>query len=276
MYESYFNLKEKPFLMRPDPDYLYLSKTHQAALSMLEYGLMGQVGFLVVSGEIGSGKTTLVRKLLQVDDPNMIVGLVTNTQVDSFEELLRWILLAFDLDYRNKEKVELYEILTDFLVEQTASGKRIVLIIDEAQHLSASSLEQVRMLSNVNADKDDLLQLVLVGQPELRRILRGPSLVQFLQRIAVDALIETLDLEDVENYIKFRMRTAGGDDTLFDEPGVYELIWKSTSGIPRLINLVCDTALLFSFAEQTKVVDKNVINDVIRDKHESLSPIAEY
>ena len=118
-----------------------------------------------------------------------------------------------------------------------ASTKRVVLIIDEAQHLSASSLEQVRMLSNVNADKDDLLQLILVGQPELRRILRGPSLVQFLQRIAVDALIETLDLEDVENYIKFRMLTAGGDENLFDKEGVYELIWKATNGVPRLINL---------------------------------------
>jgi len=273
MYEEYFDLKERPFLMRPDPDYLYLSKTHQAALSMLEYGLMEQVGFLGVSGEVGSGKTTLVRKLLQIDDPDRIVGLVSNTQVDSFEELLRWILLAFNLDYRNKEKVELYEILTDFLIEKSAEGKRIVLIIDEAQHLSASSLEQVRMLSNVNADKNDLLQLVLVGQPELRRMLKSPSLMQFLQRIAVDAVIEILDLEDVENYIKYRIRVAGGDETLFDEDGVYELIWKSTNGVPRLINLVCDTALLFGFAEQTKVISREIVEDVIKDKHDSLSPI---
>ena len=259
--------------MRPDPDYLYLSKTHQAALSMLEYGLMEQVGFLIVSGEVGAGKTTLVRKLLQIDDPDRIVGHVSNTQVDSFEELLRWILLAFNLDYRNKEKVELYEILTDFLIEKSAEGKRIVLIIDEAQHLSASSLEQVRMLSNVNADKNDLLQLVLVGQPELRRMLKSPSLMQFLQRIAVDAVIEILDLEDVENYIKYRIRVAGGDETLFDEDGVYELIWKSTNGVPRLINLVCDTALLFGFAEQTKVISREIVEDVIKDKHDSLSPI---
>lgn len=272
MYEAFYGLQEKPFTVRPDPSFLYLSKGHKAALSMLEYVFMSQAGFAVVTGDIGSGKTTLVRKLLQSDTPDLTVGLVTNTQVDSFEELLRWILLAFNLDYKDKEKVELFHTLTDFLVDECSEGRRVILIIDEAQHLSASNLEQLRMLSNVNADKDDLLQLILVGQPELRKLLSGPNLTQFVQRIAVDCHLETLDREETAEYIQHRVMVAGGDHELF-EHDCYEVIWQASGGIPRLVNLICDTALLFAFAEQHGHVTLSIVKDVIADKRASLTPI---
>ena len=200
MYKAFYGFKEKPFSLLPDPGFLYLSKNHRMALAMLEYGFLNQAGFTVITGEIGSGKTTLIRHLLGeiARDQIVTVGLVSNTH-RSFGELLQWVLLAFKLEYRGKEKVELYQTLADFLSREFDQGRRTVLIIDEAQNLSVQSLEQLRMLSNINADKDQILQLILIGQPGLRETLRLPELEQFAQRIAVDFHLQPLDLQETCN-----------------------------------------------------------------------------
>ena len=167
MYEAFYNLTKAPFANIPDPGLLFLSPQHQRALSVLKYALMARAGFCVITGDVGAGKTTLVRRLLQNLDAPLEVGLVSNTQCDSFEEFLQWILLAFDLEYRGKEKVELYDTFVGFLVDQFRKGRPVTLIIDEAQHLGPEYLEQLRMMSNVNTEKGQILQTILIGQPEL-------------------------------------------------------------------------------------------------------------
>lgn len=274
MYEQFYGLKEKPFSLSPDPEYFYLSGKHRRALTMLEYGLVNHVGFSVITGEIGSGKTMLLRKLLQQIEGDISVGLVSNTQVATFEELLRWILFAFSLEYRGKEKVELYEVFTDFLLEEYARGRRTVLIIDEAQHLGPASLEQLRMLSNINADKDNLLQLTLVGQPELWKLLRRPELDQFRQRVGVDYHLQSLDKDETVEYLRHRLEVAGGNPDVF-EAGACEEIFNWTSGVPRLINLLCDMALVYGFADQARVITRELVRDVAKDRASGLAPLKE-
>ena len=272
MYESYYGFHEKPFALTPDPAFLFATQKHHRALTLLQYGLMNQVGFSVVTGAIGSGKTLLLRKLLRQLDDDVTVGMVSHVQCDTFEEMLRWILLAFELDYRDKGKVELSETFVEFLIKEYGEGRRVVLIIDEAQHLGPAALEQLRMLSNVNVDKHQLLQLILVGQPQLLQLLQRPELEQFVQRIGVDYYLEPLEQSEVKGYIQHRLRVAGGDPELFDED-TYELVWRSTGGIPRLINLLCDMTLVYGYAEQKSKIDKQLIENVIRDKQRGLSPI---
>lgn len=274
MYENYYGFREKPFSLLPDPTFLFLSKKHQMALTMLEYGLANQASFTVITGEIGSGKTTLIRKVLQQMNEDLRVGLVSNTQCSSFEELLRWILFAFELEYRNKDKVELYHTFTDFLIEQYRENRRVVLILDEAQHLGPDALEQLRMLSNVNADKYHLLQLILVGQPNLRDLLFRPELEQFAQRIAVNYHLRPLDAQEAEFYIHHRLSIAGGDPTLFTQDACL-LIWRHSRGIPRLINILCDTALVYGFAEQEPNINVELVVDVIHDRQSGYSSIEE-
>ena len=272
MYESYYELHEKPFALAPNPAFLYATQKHHRALTLLQYGLMNQVGFSVVTGAIGSGKTLLLRKLLQQLEDDVTVGMVSHVQCDTFEEMLRWILLAFELDYRGMDKVELSEVFVQFLIKEYREGRRVVLIIDEAQHLGPDALEQLRMLSNVNVDKHQLLQLILVGQPDLLELLQKPELEQFVQRIGVDFYLEPLDRAEVQGYIQHRLRVAGGNPELFDEE-CYDLIWSSTGGVPRLINLLCDMALVYGYAEQQETIGRHLVEEVIRDKQLGLSPI---
>lgn len=272
MYEEFYGCEEKPFSISPDPNFLYLSAKHKRAITLLEYGIVNHVGFSVVTGDIGCGKTTLVRKLLQRIEKNITVGLVSNTQVASFEELLKWILFAFDLDYRNKDKVELYEIFTDFLIKEYAQGRRTVLIVDEAQHLGADSLEQLRMLSNINADKDQVLQLTLVGQPELWKLLRRRELEQFTQRIGVDYHLKPLDECETECYIKFRLGKACNSPYVFSDDACRE-VFKWTNGVPRLINLLCDMALVYGFADQVLKIEASMVEEVARERVSGLIPL---
>jgi len=267
MYESFYKFREKPFSLLPDPGFLYLSKNHRMALAMLEYGLMNQAGFTVLTGEIGSGKTTLIRQLLaQIEnDQNIRVGLVSNTH-RSFGELLQWILLAFKLEFRGKEKVELYQTLSEFLRREYEMGHRTILIIDEAQNLDIESLEQLRMLSNINADKDQILQLMLIGQPGLREMLRQPELEQFAQRIAIDFHLRPLDLQGTCDYIRHRLVVAGGDPNLF-EASACVTVYYYTRGVPRLINVLCDTALVCGYADQKPRIDADLVHDVVRDRN---------
>ena len=266
MYEAFYGFREKPFSIIPDPEFLYFSPKHRMAFDLLEYGLMNQAGFNVITGEIGTGKTTLIRHLLSQMGPDVTVGLISNTH-QSFGELLQWILFAFSLDYRGKDRVEMFHTFLDFLVRQYGQNKRTVLIVDEAQNMSVETLEELRMLSNVNADKDQLLQVILVGQAGLRDTLRHPDLEQFAQRIAVDYHLEPLDQEETRIYIHHRLHIAGGSDAeLFDDTAC-EAVYQHSRGVPRLINLLCDTALVYGFAEQKRKIDAQLVNDVATDKH---------
>lgn len=264
MYEAFYGFSEKPFSLLPDPGFLFLSPKHQKALTMLQFGMMNQAGFTVITGDIGSGKTTLIRQVLAEIGEDFTVGLVSNTH-RSFGELLQWVLLAFGLEYRDKSKVELYQTLSEFILKEYDRDRRTVLIIDEAQNLDIEALEELRMLSNINADKNQFLQLILVGQPDLRETLRRPELHQFAQRIAVDYSLGTLTLEETWQYIRHRLKVADADPNLFDTKAC-AAIYYYTSGTPRLINSLCEQALVIGFAEQKKRIDVDIVCDVVRER----------
>lgn len=265
MYESFYGLKEKPFTLLPDPDYLYLSPKHQRALTLLEYGMMNQAGFSVICGDTGAGKTTLIRRLLSELGDDTCVGLITNTH-QSFGELLNWVLLAFGLDSEDKTKAQMHQMFVEFLIEKYAQNKHTVLIVDEAQNMDADTLEELRMLSNINADKDQVLQVILAGQPALRETLRKPELMQFAQRIAVDYYLESLSEEETCGYIHHRLQVAGTEELIFTDEAC-KAIYKYSDGTPRLINLLCDTSLVYGFAEQSHVINEQLVHDVVREQH---------
>ncbi len=264
MYEVFYGLKEKPFSLLPDPSYLYLSEKHQMALTLLEYSLVNQAGFCVISGITGAGKTTLIRHLLNQFGDNVAVGLITNTH-QSFNELLRWILMAFNLDFSSDSKPRLYQTFVSFLIEQYAKNRNTVLIVDEAQNMSVETLEELRMLSNINADKDQVLQIILVGQPGLRDKLSRPDLEQFAQRIAVDYHIEPLNAEETRNYIRHRLTIAGGDPELFEKDAA-QSVYRYSNGTPRLINLLCDSALVYGYAEGVSRISARLVDEVARER----------
>jgi type II secretory pathway predicted ATPase ExeA len=234
---------------------------------MLEYGLLSQAGFTVITGEVGSGKTTLLRHLLDQIDDDMNVGLV-NSSHRSMGDLLRWVLLAFSLEYNDKDKVSLHDKFTRFLIDQYGQNKRTVLIVDEAQNLEPDVLEELRLLSNINADKDQVLQIILVGQPELLKLLKRPSLLQFLQRVSVNYHLTGLSEEETFAYINHRIRCVGREEPLFTETAC-SLIFNASKGIPRVINTLCDTALVYGYSEQQALIDEDIVKNVLADKIES-------
>jgi type II secretory pathway predicted ATPase ExeA len=264
MYEAFYGFTEKPFTLLPDPSFLFLGKKHSTAYSMLEYGMLSQAGFTVITGEVGSGKTTLVRHLLNQLDDDVSVGLV-NTSHRDMGELLQWVLLAFGLEYKETERVVLHDLFTQFLIDQYSKYKRTVLIVDEAQNLEAQVLEELRLLSNINADKHQVLQIVLVGQPQLRRLLMHEDLLQFQQRVSIDYHLSALDENETRAYIFHRTRSAGRRKPLFTK-GASKLIYQASHGIPRVINTICDAALVYGFADQKTILDSQVITTVMRDK----------
>ncbi len=271
MYEDFYGFKEKPFALTPDPEYLYMSQQHESALTMLEYGLTLDGGITVVTGDVGSGKTTLIRRALQVLDPQFTVGIISNTH-RNIGELLKWVLFAYDLDYHSKDKAELYHIFIDFIIKQYAANRRTLLIIDEAQNMDIETLEELRMLTNVNTDKDQILQLLLVGQPELAEKLKLPELRQFRQRISAGFHLTPLDFRDTCAYIRHRLAVAGGDAAIFDDMACGAIHYQ-TKGVPRLINSLCDAALVYGYAEERRQIDIDTIFDVVLDKNRApLSP----
>lgn len=268
MYEKFYGFKQKPFSLTPDPEFLYLSQQHETALTMLEYGLTLEGGITVITGDIGSGKTTLIRRAMQLMDPQFTVGIITNTH-RNIGELLKWVLFAFDLEYRAKDKAELYHTFIDFAFGQYKAGRRTLLIIDEAQNMDVEALEELRMLTNVNTDKHQILQLLLVGQPELAEKLRLPELRQFVQRITSDFQLHGLDFRDTCGYIRHRLRVAGGKPTIFDDMACGAVHFQ-TRGVPRLINTLCDAALVYGFAEDRQTIDMDIIFNVVHDKQRGL------
>jgi len=266
MYESYYGLNEKPFTIQPDPEFLFMGKRHSLAYAMLEYGMQNRAAFSVICGEIGSGKTTLIRHLLNNLGHEFEVGIVYNTN-KLVHDLTDWIMLAFDQPYDKMSEVAIYDQFQKFLISNYAAGKRTVLIVDEAQNLSPLALESLRMLSNINADKDQLLQVILVGQPQLRKILRRPELEQFLQRVSVDFFIPALEQSEVKRYIEHRLKVAGREQPLFTDEA-YERIAEASKGIPRSINTLCDTVLVYGFSSGEEMIDVDLVNEVLRDKDE--------
>lgn len=234
------------------------------ALNMLEYGLRSQAGITVINGEVGSGKTTLVRRILQEIDQEITVGLISNAH-NAFGDLLQWVLNAFEIDANAADKASRYQAFVDFLVSEYSENRRTVLIIDEAQNLDMQTLEELRLLSNINVDKYLLLQLILVGQPELLDMMQRPELRQLAQRVSVDYQLKPLKYKETLEYIRHRLGVAGGAPDLFDKYAM-AVIYYYSQGIPRLINTLCDFALVYGYAEEIKTVDMSLVLDVIRDK----------
>jgi len=264
MYERYYGLKEKPFSIQPDPDFLFLGKRHTLAYAMLEYGIENRSGFTVISGEIGCGKTTLIRHLLNALGDSVTVGLVSNTHKE-IANLLEWIMLAFDQPYEGLSQVALYDKFQKFLIQQYGQGRRVILIVDEAQNLNASALEALRMLSNINADKHQLLQIILVGQPQLNALLQQPELQQLAQRIAVQFFIPALDAAEAETYIHHRVKIAGRETRLFTHNACMRII-EAAGGIPRRINILCDTALVYGFSTEAPLIDIDLVEEMLKDR----------
>ena len=263
MYERHFGFTVKPFAMTPDPAFLYASRRHAMALTMLEYGLESQASFSVLTGVIGSGKTTLVRKLLQQLGKGVKVGLVTHTH-SRFQSIHGWVLSALGVAPGSDTDVGLYEALVNSLVQQYARGGRTLLIIDEAQNLSIEILEELRLLSNINSEKDLLLQVLLVGQPELRSKLSRPELRQFAQRVSVFYDLKCLDRDETHAYVQHRLKVAGGSPALF-RPDALDLVYARSRGVPRLVNRLCDFALVYAFADKRSEIDAGLLAQVLQD-----------
>jgi general secretion pathway protein A len=264
MYEKFYGFTEKPFQLVPNPNFLFFSTKHQNALTYLEYGLAEGSGFILLTGDIGSGKTTLVRYLLNRIEKNIEVGVLFNTNVES-EELLALVMREFGLSSTLASKSAYLDIIFHHLIERYAHGRRVLLIIDEAQNLSASALEEVRMLSNLQTDDQLLLQVMLVGQPELKRKLCAKALAQLSQRIAVHYHLGTLSEEETREYIAFRLQKVGGAPDLFGSDAL-DLVYRASDGIPRVVNLLCDTALVYAYGESLSHIDAEVVSLVVRDK----------
>ena len=264
LYMEFFGLTERPFTLLPDPDFLFWSRAHRRAYSVLEYGVITRSPITVVTGEVGVGKTTLVQKLLQSIDDDITIGLISNAQ-GGRGELLQWVLnsLGVETDL-SAAYVTLFQQLQDFVIEEYACGRRVILLIDEAQNLSVEGLEELRMLTNINSNKDELLQLILVGQPELRQLILRPELRQFVQRVTATYHIASLDRAAVAGYIQHRLSYVGGTGSEFTAEAI-DLVHKHSHGIPRLVNKLCDFAMVYAATEERRIVDAAIVEEVLGD-----------
>jgi type II secretory pathway predicted ATPase ExeA len=265
MYAEFFGLSERPFTLLPDPGFLYWSKQHRRAFSVLEFGILSRAPITLVTGEIGSGKTTLLQALLKQLEEDLTVGLISNAQ-GGRGELLQWVLNAFDIALAEGDRsyVRQFQALQDFLIAEYSAGRRVILIIDEAQNLSVEGLEEIRMLTNINSNKDELIQLILVGQPELRDIIRQPNMRQLAQRVTASFHLTPMDAETTRSYVAHRLRTAGGRGTEFT-PEALALIHERTGGVPRLVNQLCDFAMLYAWSEDVGEITSQIVDSVLGD-----------
>jgi putative secretion ATPase (PEP-CTERM system associated) len=254
VYERFFSLRERPFALSPDPDYLYRSRVHSEALSYLRYGIEGHAGFIVITGEIGSGKTTLLQTALRGVDKHTAVARIVNTQLDA-RDLIEAVMLDFGVTPEaGLSKPRLLRVLAEYLVQQRVNGRLALLVIDEAQNLSLAALEEVRMLSNLETEKSKLIQIALVGQPELRAMMNRPELEQLRQRVTVSYHLPALDVEETANYINHRLaRAATGTPIVFPRE-VTDLVHQFSRGLPRRINVIADAILLYAYGEGQREV----------------------
>jgi general secretion pathway protein A len=271
MYTQHFGLTAKPFSLTPNPDALFQSSHHSMALTYLEYGLREKLGFILLTGEAGTGKTTLLRSILRTIKNEIETAEIFNTNVSS-GELIRLIMQEFSVESAGADKTENLHRLNHFLIDKYAQDKRCLLVIDEAQNLSREAMEEVRMLSNLSTETDILLQIILAGQSELNQILNQPNMRQLAQRISVAYHLEALDAAETEGYIQYRLSLVGdGDRRLFSKDAM-QLVHDHSSGIPRMINIISDAALLYAFADDKAQVDGEIVKQVIHDRHELWQP----
>lgn len=264
MYTDYYKLSERPFNVTSDPSFLYLSKRHKEAFTHLIYGIRERKGFLEITGEVGTGKTTLCRALLNQLDPQTKAAFIFNSDLSELQ-ILQAIVDDLSIKVERRTKMELFAQLNLFLIQQLRMGNNVVLILDEAQNLKPRTLEQLRMLSNLETDKEKLFQIILVGQPELREKLDSPHLRQLRQRISVRYHILPLEKNETADYIAHRLRVAGSDGTLKFTEDAVEKIYEYSNGIPRLINIVCDKALLLGFVLETYEIDGKIVEKSIEE-----------
>ena len=264
MYLKYFGFREAPFNLTPDPKFFFDGPLHREAWASLLYGIKEKKGFVVVTGEVGTGKTTLIRKVLRSLEATHHSVFIFNTRL-TFDELLETILRDLDLEQSGAGRVAMLEKLNEFLLEKIRAGHTVSIIIDEAQNLTEDVLEGVRLLSNMETDREKLLQIILVGQPELDVKLNARSLRQLKQRVTLWCRLDCLGQKDTESYIQHRLNVAGYEGTGLFDAAALSCIWEETSGIPRLINAVCDSALLTAFATSKKTVSVSIVHESVRD-----------
>jgi putative secretion ATPase (PEP-CTERM system associated) len=265
MYERFYNLRERPFSLTPDPDYLFLSRVHREALNHLRYGVESHAGFVVITGEIGCGKTTLLQTVLRGLDQQTAISRLVNTALDS-RELIEAVMLDFGLNPPpGQSKPFLLRDLARFLVDQRNTGRHVLLVIDEAQNLSEDALEEVRMLSNLETEKSKLIQIVLIGQPNLRQILERASLEQFSQRITVNYHLQPMDRDETAAYINHRLRRAAIWIPLTFPREVTDLIYRYSLGVARRVNIISDAVLLFGYGANKTAIDLELAQEVIAE-----------
>ncbi|MCP9440091.1 MAG: AAA family ATPase [Nitrospira sp.] len=264
MYESFYRFRAKPFSLVPDPEFLYLSRRHKPGLNVLEYGLLNRALFTVLTGEPGTGKTTLLNKILEEHHSRFTVGVIGTTHPND-QSLLPWVADAFGLDVSGLDTVGQFRRITAFLKQAFLAGRQVLLVVDEAQNLSLPTLEDLRLLSNLNDGRQIGLQIVLAGQPTLRAMLTRPDMRQFAQRITVDYVLEPLSEEDVRAYIRHRLAVVGGDPELFTEYAAH-LVCRLSGGIPRLINQLCDLSLAYGFGEGAERITAPLVLQVASDR----------
>ncbi|MBK7953120.1 MAG: AAA family ATPase [Candidatus Accumulibacter sp.] len=276
MYESFYGLTSKPFQLNPDPSFYFASKQHRRAMAYLEYGLNQNEGFIVVTGEIGAGKTTIVRGLLNdLDSEKVVAAQLVSTQLDA-EDVLRMVAAAFGVGTKNVGKSELLLALEAFLVDVTRQGKRCLLIVDEAQNLTARAVEELRMLSNFQFGTQALLQSFLIGQPEFRKIMQSPQMQQLRQRVIAACHIGPMDQDETQAYIEHRLKCAGSKGSPRFDAGAFEALFEASGGVPRRINSHCDRLLLSGFlngkSEFTRADVENVAQE-IKEETQSGPPL---
>jgi type II secretory pathway predicted ATPase ExeA len=262
MYEPYYQLRAKPFTLLPDPEFLFLGIRHKMALSLLEYGLVNGSAFIVITGEPGLGKTTLLNRLLGQSRRQWTIGMLENTH-GGLGGLMPWITASFGLETKGKNEVELFHEFARFLEGEQVAGRRVLLVLDEAQNVGSAMLEELRLLSNLNDGRRRSLQILLSGQPALRDLLKGPGMEQFAQRIAVEYALEPLAEEEAIAYIGHRVRVAGGRRPLFSTLACRK-IFTLAGGVPRLMNQLCDHALVYGYAAQADVITARLVLDAAR------------
>ncbi|HWW21953.1 MAG TPA: AAA family ATPase [Steroidobacteraceae bacterium] len=264
MYLEQFRLKELPFRLSPDPEFLYLSKAHARAKAYMESTIWFADGFVVITGEIGCGKTTLIETFLKELQQDVVVAQVNQTQVSSIE-FLQSVLVQFGFKPFRMKKAELLATLNDFLVEQYRAGRKLVLVVDEAQNLTSTVLEEVRLLSGIETTKEKVLRIILAGQPELNEKLDAPDLEQLAQRIRLRFHLPALSSSEMRNYILHRLEVAGSQGREIFTADCFDLIYRYTGGVPRLVNTLCDTALIAAATENRDVVARDDIMAVIEE-----------